>query len=77
MTLAFNFAMVEPKFDNIQDAFQRYVNKVINDFLERYSQYFANEKISEIRSYVKIDEKLQELFFLLRTTSTQSLYVHR
>ncbi|ETR72558.1 MAG: AAA-ATPase [Candidatus Magnetoglobus multicellularis str. Araruama] len=63
MTLAFNFSMVEPKFDNIQDAFQRYVNKVINDFLERYSQYFANEKISEIRSYVKIDEKLQELFF--------------
>jgi len=63
MTLAFNFAMVDPKYDGIQDAFQRYVDKVINDFLERYLQYFANEKISEIRSYASIDEKLQDLFF--------------
>ena len=63
MTLAFNFAMVDPKYEGIQDAFQRYVDKVINDFLERYLQYFANEKISEIRSYASIDEKLQDLFF--------------
>ncbi|KPA16361.1 ATPase AAA [Candidatus Magnetomorum sp. HK-1] len=63
MTLAFNFAMVDPKYDSIQDAFQSYVDKVINDFLERYVQYFTNEKISEIRSYSSIGEKLQELFF--------------
>jgi hypothetical protein len=63
LTLAFNFAMVDPNFDRVQDAFQKYVDKVINDFLERYLQYFDNKKISEIRSYASIDEKLQELFF--------------
>jgi len=63
LTIAFNFAMVDPNFDRVQDAFQRYIDKVINDFLERYLQYFDHEKISEIKSYASIDEKLQELFF--------------
>jgi hypothetical protein len=63
LTLAFNFAMVDPNYDRVQDAFQKYVDKVINDFLERYLQFFDNKKISEIRSYASIDEKLQELFF--------------
>ncbi|ETR67249.1 MAG: hypothetical protein OMM_11804, partial [Candidatus Magnetoglobus multicellularis str. Araruama] len=36
MTLAFNFAMVDPKYDGIQKAFQRYINNIIDDFLKRY-----------------------------------------
>jgi len=62
MTIAFNFAMVDPKFDDIQDAFQRYVNNMITDFLNRYQQYFDQKILSEIQSLSFIDEKIQMLF---------------
>ncbi|ETR67121.1 MAG: AAA-ATPase [Candidatus Magnetoglobus multicellularis str. Araruama] len=62
MTLAFNFAMVDPKFDRVQDAFQRYVDNIINDFLKRYQQYFDKQIITEIQSAAFIDEKIQKLF---------------
>ncbi|KPA15377.1 ATPase AAA [Candidatus Magnetomorum sp. HK-1] len=62
LTLAFNFAMVDPSVDRVQDAFQRYIDRIINDFLERYLKHFTREKISEIQSYETIDQKLQELF---------------
>jgi hypothetical protein len=62
MTLAFNFSMVDPSFDRTQDSFQRYVSRIINDFMERYTNHFSREKISEIQSFTTIDQKLQELF---------------
>ncbi|KPA13378.1 hypothetical protein MHK_006417, partial [Candidatus Magnetomorum sp. HK-1] len=62
LTIAFNFAMVDPSIDRVQEAFQRYVARIINDFLERYIQYFDNHKISEIQSYTSIDQKIQEIF---------------
>jgi hypothetical protein len=62
LTLAFNFAMVDPNFDRVQEAFQRYIDRIVNDFLERYTQYLDSNKISEIQSYTSIDQKLQELF---------------
>jgi hypothetical protein len=62
MTLAFNFAMVDPSFDRNQEAFQRYVSRIINDFMERYPKHFPPKKNSEIQSYTTIDQKLQELF---------------
>jgi len=62
MTLAFNFAMVDPKYDGIQDAFQRYVNNIINDFIKRYQQYFDQQILTEIQSLSYIDEKIQMLF---------------
>jgi len=62
MTLAFNFAMVDPSFERIQESFQRYISSIINDFIERYPKDFPREKISEIQSYTSIDQKLQELF---------------
>jgi hypothetical protein len=62
LTLAFNFAMVDPNFDRVQEAFQRYIDRIVNDFLERYTQYLDSNKISEIQSYISIDQKLQELF---------------
>jgi hypothetical protein len=62
MTLAFNFAMVDPKFDHVQDAFQRYVNIIIDDFLRRYPQCFDKQIMTEIQSLSFIDEKLQKLF---------------
>jgi hypothetical protein len=63
MTLAFNFAMVDPKFDRVQDAFQRYINNIIDDFLKRYQQSFDKQIIAEIQSLSFIDEKIQKLFF--------------
>jgi len=62
LTIAFNFAMVDPSIDRVQEAFQRYIDRIINDFLERYSQYFDIKKISEIQSYSSTDQKIQELF---------------
>jgi len=62
MTLAFNFAMVDPKNDGIQDALQRYIDNIIDDFLNRYPQHFDNQLSSEIKSLPFIDQKLQKLF---------------
>jgi hypothetical protein len=62
LTISFNFAMVDPAVDRVLIAFQRYIDRIINDFLERYKQYFDSNKISEILSYPSIDQKLQELF---------------
>ncbi|KPA09212.1 hypothetical protein MHK_010580 [Candidatus Magnetomorum sp. HK-1] len=62
LTIAFNFAMVDPSIKRVQDAFKRYVARIINDFLERYTQYFDRNKIAEIQSYESIDQKVQELF---------------
>ncbi|MBF0450585.1 MAG: AAA family ATPase [Candidatus Magnetomorum sp.] len=62
MTLAFNFAMVDPSFDRIQDSFQRYVGNIIDDFLKRYQQCFDKQIISEIGSIAFVDQKLQKLF---------------
>jgi len=62
LTIALNFAMVDPSIDRVQEDFQRYVDRMISDFLERYSQYFNKEKILEIQSYESINQKIQELF---------------
>ena len=62
LTIAFNFAMVDPSIDRVQEDFQRYVDRIINDFLERYLHFFDKEKISEIKSYASINQKIQELF---------------
>jgi hypothetical protein len=62
LTLSFNFAMVDPSVDWVQEAFQRYINNIIDDFLLRYQQYFDNQIISEIQSISFIDQKIQKLF---------------
>jgi hypothetical protein len=40
LTLAFNFAMVEPKFDRFQDEFQSYVDSILKVFFMRYQDFF-------------------------------------
>jgi hypothetical protein len=62
LTLAFNFAMVEPKYDCIQEEFQRYIDNIIDDFLIRYAQHFDNQILSEIRSLSFVNQKIQKLF---------------
>ncbi|KPA17314.1 hypothetical protein MHK_002467, partial [Candidatus Magnetomorum sp. HK-1] len=62
LTLAFNFAMVDPSVDRVQDAFQRYVDNIIDDFLKRYHLDFDEQILSEIGSLSFIDQKLQKLF---------------
>jgi len=62
LTMAFNFAMVNPSVDRIHEAFQRYADSIIDDFLERYQNCFEKQKLSEIQSISYIDQKLQKLF---------------
>jgi len=62
MTLAFNFAMVDPKYDGIQEEFQNYIDNIIDDFLIRYQQHFDNQILSEIRTLSSINQKIQKLF---------------
>jgi len=62
MTLALNFAMVDPKFDRVQEEFQSYVSSIIKDFLMRYQNSFEKSFIAEIQSYERVNKKLQELF---------------
>ena len=62
LTIAFNFAMVDPSIDRVQDAFQRYIDIIIDDFLKRYHQYFDKQILSEIQSCSFNDQKIQKLF---------------
>jgi len=62
LTLAFNFAMVDPKFEGIQEEFQSYVDSILNDFLMRYQNFFEKNFISELQSYQRVNKKIQELF---------------
>ena len=62
LTLFFNFAMVDPSVDRVQEAFQRYINNIIDDFLLRYQQFFDSQTISDIQSISFIDQKIQKLF---------------
>ena len=62
LTLAFNFAMVDPSVDRIQEDFQSYTESILKDFLIRYQDYFDKNFISELKSYQRINKKMQELF---------------
>jgi len=63
MTLAFNFAMVDPKFDRVQEDFQSYIDTTLKDFIMRYQDSFEKSFISELQTYQRVNKKLQELFF--------------
>jgi hypothetical protein len=62
LTMSFNFSMVDPSFDRVQEAFQRYVTSIIKDFLKRYEKHFDKQIVDEIQGMTFIDQKLQELF---------------
>ena len=62
LTIAFNFSMVDPSVDRVQEAFQRYVHNVIEDFLLRYQQHFDKHILEEIQRIAFIDQKIQKLF---------------
>ncbi|KPA17274.1 ATPase AAA, partial [Candidatus Magnetomorum sp. HK-1] len=62
LTLAFNFAMVDPNFDRVQEEFQSYIDSILNDFLMRYQDSFEKSFISKLQSYQRVNKKLQELF---------------
>ncbi|KPA12549.1 hypothetical protein MHK_007241, partial [Candidatus Magnetomorum sp. HK-1] len=61
-TIAFNFSMVDPSVDRVQESFQRYIHNVIQDFLIRYQQHFEEQIIEEIQTITFIDQKIQKLF---------------
>ncbi|ETR70136.1 MAG: hypothetical protein OMM_09040, partial [Candidatus Magnetoglobus multicellularis str. Araruama] len=62
LTLAFNFAMVDPKFDRIQEEFQSYIDSILNDFLMRYQNFFEKSFISKLQSYQRMNKKIQVTF---------------
>ena len=62
LTIAFNFSMVDPSVDSVQEAFQRYVHIVIEDFLIRYQQHFEKQILEEIQKIAFIDQKIQKFF---------------
>ncbi|KPA17896.1 putative AAA-ATPase [Candidatus Magnetomorum sp. HK-1] len=64
LTIAFNFSMVNPSINNVQTYFEKYILRVIEDFLERYHSYFNKNEILKINSFSLIEEKLQEIFFI-------------
>ena len=62
LTIAFNFSMVDPSFERIQESFQRYINTIIEDFILRYQQHFDKQILEEIQAITFIDQKIQKLF---------------
>ncbi|KPA12520.1 hypothetical protein MHK_007273, partial [Candidatus Magnetomorum sp. HK-1] len=62
LTLAFNFAMVDPSVDRVQEDFQSYVESILEDFLIRYQNCFDKSFISELKSYQRVNKKIQKLF---------------
>jgi hypothetical protein len=41
--ITFNFAMVDPSIDRVQEDFQRYVDVVIDDFIKDISSFLINK----------------------------------
>jgi len=62
LTIAFNFSMVNPLNKIVQEDFDSYVNTLIDDFLERYVQYFDTEKIQEIKESSSMNNKIRKTF---------------
>ncbi|ETR73224.1 MAG: AAA-ATPase [Candidatus Magnetoglobus multicellularis str. Araruama] len=64
LTIAFNFSMIKPSKKTVQTYFERYIQRVIEDFLERYHSYFSKDEILKINTFSLIEDKLQEIFFI-------------
>jgi len=62
LTIAFNFSMIDPSIDSVQSSLKSYIDIMLDDFLDRYDQYFDKNKTLEIKSYASIDNKLQKIF---------------
>ena len=62
LTIAFNFAMVDPYIERVQDDFQRYIDVIIGDFLIRYQHHFDKQFVSKLQSLSFVNQKIQEIF---------------
>ena len=62
LTMAFNFAMVDPSIDRVQEDFQQYVGIILKDFLIRYKDYFEENFLSELQTYQNMNNRIQDLF---------------
>jgi hypothetical protein len=64
MTLAFNFAMVDPKFDRVQEEFQSYIDSTLKDFLMRYQDSFDQGIISNIEDSFPVSDVIKQENFV-------------
>ncbi|MBF0452355.1 MAG: AAA family ATPase, partial [Candidatus Magnetomorum sp.] len=63
LTLAFNFSSVNPSIQKVQVSFERYIDRILDDFLIRYHHFFDDAVILKIQSLPSIENKFQEICF--------------
>ena len=62
LILFINFALVNPAIDEVQRSFEANGHAVVQDFLIRYQQFFADEVRQEILQKQKMEDQLRLLF---------------
>ncbi|MBV7329209.1 ATP-binding protein [Chloroflexi bacterium TSY] len=63
LTIFFNFSMVNPDIQYVQQSFEENGHAVIRDFLVRYKRFFDPEVEREILTLSTVDAQLREIFF--------------
>ena len=62
LVMFFNFALVNPSVENVQESFEKNGRAVVQDFLIRYAQFFAPETHQEIMREQKLEHQLRLIF---------------
>ena len=63
LVMFFNFALVNPSVENVQQSFEKNGRAVVQDFLIRYQRFFAPETRQEIMREPKVEDQLRLIFF--------------
>ena len=62
LILFFNFALVNPTMDKVERSFEANGSDEIGSFLRRYTRFFTDDEIQDIKSGVDLEEKLRRIF---------------
>ena len=62
LTMAFNFAGVNPDIRHVEESFEVNGRTVVRDFLLRYARFFTDSEQEEILSLGRTEHRLRELF---------------
>ena len=62
LVMFFNFAMVNPHVDAVQESFEDNSTVIIRNFLHRYARFFSDEEREDVLSASNTEQKLRRVF---------------
>ncbi|PCK00758.1 MAG: hypothetical protein COA42_23790 [Alteromonadaceae bacterium] len=74
LILSFDFSLVDPTADKVENSFNHTAGNVIHRFLEKYSAYFPTETLSEVKTLNTLSDKLDTVLSYARAEKNK-IYV--